>query len=224
MTPGTSGAKRRFCWGLEAGERKRTHGAAVEGAEERDDVLAAGVVSGELQGALDRLRRRSCRSRSGAGPAWARRREALGQRDHVLVVEVGAGHVDQLAGLLLDGGDDFGMAMAGGVDGDAGGEVEELVAVDVFDANAAAAFGHQGIGAGVSGEMMRASFSSTRWAFGPGNLVRILGPALETAVVMEVLPSRLGRVVSRQGLGPDKRHAARFGLVQLANVRCEEGN
>src|SRR5437899_12153522 len=43
------------------------------------------------------------------------------------------------------------MTVPGGVDGDAGGEVEELVAVDVGDADAAAGFGHHGVAAGVAG-------------------------------------------------------------------------
>ncbi len=47
-------------------------------------------------------------------------------------VEVGA-VVDQLAGLVLDRGDDVGMAMAGRGDGDTGVEVEKEVAVDVLD-------------------------------------------------------------------------------------------
>ena len=128
---------------LGGGERKRAHGAAVESAEEGDDVLAAGVIAGELEGALDGL---------GAGVAVVEAvraghgrdgGEALGEGRRVFVVEVGAGHVDELGGLLLDGGDDLRMAMAGRDDGDAGGEVEELVAVDVFDADAAAAFGDQ---------------------------------------------------------------------------------
>ena len=55
----------------------------------------------------------------------------------------------QLGGLLLDGGDDFGMAVAGGDDGDAGAEIQEDVAVDVFDERAAAASGHQRIAARV---------------------------------------------------------------------------
>ena len=70
---------------------------------------------------------------------------------HVLVVEVGAGDVDEFGGLVLNGFHYFGMTVAGGVDGDAGGEVEELVAVDVGDADAAAGFGHHGIAAGVAG-------------------------------------------------------------------------
>ena len=123
----------------------------MEAAEEADDVLAAGVVAGELHGALDGL---------GAGVAVVEAvraghggdgGEALGQRGHVLVVEVGAGHVDEFGGLVLNGLDYFGMTVAGGVDGDAGGEVEELVAVDVGDADAAAGLGHHGIAAGVAG-------------------------------------------------------------------------
>ena len=69
----------------------------------------------------------------------------------MLVVEVGAGHVDEFGGLVLDRLDYFGMTVAGRVDGDAGGEVEELVAVDVGDADAAAGFGHHGVAAGVAG-------------------------------------------------------------------------
>ena len=151
MTPGNEGGEAALLLRLGGGERERAHGAAVEGAEEADDVLASGVVAGELQRALDGF---------GAGVAVVEAvrpghgrdgGEALGQGDHVLVVEVGAGHVDQLGGLVLDGFDDFGMTVAGGDDGDAGGEVEELVAVDVVDADAAAAFGDQRIAAGVAG-------------------------------------------------------------------------
>ena len=57
--------------------------------------------------------------------------------------------MDQFGGLLLDGGDHIGMAVAGGGHGDAGGEIEKLVAVDVFDHDAAAALGDQRIRAGV---------------------------------------------------------------------------
>src|SRR5206468_1525368 len=59
--------------------------------------------------------------------------QPLGQVDLRLVVEVGAGHVDQPGRLVLDGGDDFRVAVAGGGHGDAGGEVEEQVAVHVVD-------------------------------------------------------------------------------------------
>ncbi len=51
--------------------------------------------------------------------------------------------MDQLGGLLLNGFDYFRMAMAGGADGDAGGEVEEGVAVNVFDYSAMAALSYQ---------------------------------------------------------------------------------
>ena len=59
--------------------------------------------------------------------------------------------MDEFGGLLLNGGDDFRMAVAGGDDGDAGGKVEELIAVDIFDAQATPALRDHGIGARVAG-------------------------------------------------------------------------
>jgi len=58
---------------------------------------------------------------------------------------------------VLNGFYYFRVTMPGGVDGDARGEVEELVAVDVGDADAAAGFGDHGVAAGVAGEMRRSS-------------------------------------------------------------------
>ena len=59
--------------------------------------------------------------------------------------------MDQLGSLLLDGGDYFGMAMTGGDNGNAGGKVQKLVSVHILNPDAAAAFGHHGIGTGVAG-------------------------------------------------------------------------
>ena len=52
----------------------------------------------------------------------------------------------ELGRLALDRGDDVGVAVAGRVDGDAGGEVEEHVAVDVLDRAAEAAHGDDRVG------------------------------------------------------------------------------
>ena len=148
---GDEGGEAALLLRLRAGERERAHGAAVEGAEEGDDVLAAGVVAGELHRALDGLSAGVAvveAVRAGHGGDGG---EALGEGDDAFVVEVGAGHVDELGGLILNGVHDFGMAVAGGVHGNAGGEVEELVAVDVGDADAAAALRDHGIAAGVAG-------------------------------------------------------------------------
>ena len=107
--------------------------AAVKSAEERDDVLAAGRIARQLEARLDRL---------GAGVAEERPHAALNRRDrgellrqpHLrLVVEVGARHVQELLRLIGDRLDDVRMRMPGRVDGDAGGAVEEDVAVDVLD-------------------------------------------------------------------------------------------
>ena len=122
-------------------------GAAVEGAEEGDDVRAVRGVAGELDRGFDRL---------GAGVAEVRpsatgdRRE-LGQATADLgvdrEVEVAGAEVDELGGLLLDGGDHLRMRVPGGGDRDAGGEVEEQVAVDVLDGQAIAPDRHDRVGA-----------------------------------------------------------------------------
>ena len=57
--------------------------------------------------------------------------------------------MDQLVRLVRDGRDDLGMTVSGGVDGDAGGEVEEEVAVHVLDDRPAAPFAHQRVDTGV---------------------------------------------------------------------------
>ena len=134
---------------LGRGQRERAHGASVERAEEGDHVLPLGVIARQLQRALDRF---------GAGvavvnamrPGHRRNlRQARGQRDHALVVKIRARHVDQFGRLLLNGGDHVGMAMAGRSHGDAGGKIEELVAVNVGNDDAASALGDQRIRAGV---------------------------------------------------------------------------
>ena len=114
-------------------------------------MLAPGMVTGQLEGALDGFRA-GVAVEEAVRPGHGRDcRKAFGQVGQRLVVEVGAGDVDQFRGLLLDSGNNFRVAVAGGRHGDAGGEIEEFVAVDVFNANAAAAVGDQRIGAGVAG-------------------------------------------------------------------------
>jgi hypothetical protein len=59
--------------------------------------------------------------------------------------------VQQLGRLILDGGDDLRMTVSGRGHGDAGGEVEEEVAVHVLDDGAAAALRDERIDARVRG-------------------------------------------------------------------------
>ena len=75
--------------------------------------------------------------------------ELLAEPHLRLVVEVRARHVQELLRLIDDGGDDVGMRVAGRVDGDAGGAIEEQVAVDVLDDRAGAARHHERIAARV---------------------------------------------------------------------------
>src|SRR5262245_12691339 len=106
----------------------------MERPEEGDHAYAARVVASELDRALHRL---------GPGVAEAHPRRSTAERGHrgqaltqLAVhgqVEVARAVVEERPGLVLDGPHDRGMAMPGGVHGDAGVEVEEPVAVDVFD-------------------------------------------------------------------------------------------
>ncbi len=113
--------------GAAGSKRKRAHGAAVEAAVERDQFVALGVVTRELNGGFGTF---------GAGVAEVNalgflarrdRRETLREFDEVRIVEVRAGHVNQFAGLLLNRFDDVGMAMAGGTDSDAAAKSRKVL-------------------------------------------------------------------------------------------------
>src|SRR5262249_26355813 len=67
------------------------------------------------------------------------------------VVEISPGDVDQFRGLLLNGGNHFRMTMPGGGNCDTGGEVEELIAVHVFNTYATATLRDHGIRPRVTG-------------------------------------------------------------------------
>ena len=101
--------------------------------------------------------------------------ELLRQVDLRRVVEIGPRHVQQLGRLVLDGGDDLRMAVAGRADGDAGGEVEEQVAVDVLDDRPAAALHRQRIDARVRRRHVLLVGRDQQRARGPGSSVRIHG-------------------------------------------------
>jgi hypothetical protein len=120
----------------------------VERPQERDDVRAARREARELDRRLDSLR--AAVAQVGPGTTAGDRR-ALRQAAADLGVdgqiEVRCAEVEQLARLLPDRPDDRGMGVAGGVDRDAGGEVQEQVAVDVLDGQALATDRHDRIGA-----------------------------------------------------------------------------
>ena len=196
---------------LRAGERERAHGAAVEGAQERDHLLAAGMIAGQLEGALD-----------GLGPGVAVEelvraghgrdgREPGGQIGDMFVVKIGAGDVNQLGGLFLNGGDNFRVAVAGGDHGDARREVEKFVAVRVFHANAAAALGNQWIGAGVAGRNQPLVGFDGGLGFGSGQRTDELGSELSMHFLLgHLLVSSTHSVVRPDGNGSNEsRDAAR---------------
>ena len=160
---------------LRCGEADGAHRAAVEGTQERDHVRAAGVVPGQLEAGLDRL---------GAGVAdegalGARHGGDAGELRGGLGVDrqvvVARAEVLELVGLALDGGDDVRVAVPGGVDRDAGGEVQEHVAVDVLDGAAEAAHGHDRVGAREAGTRPGVVELDARGPWGPAARSRCPG-------------------------------------------------
>ena len=140
---------------LRGGQGDRAIRPPVECPQERDDVRPLRGEPGELDRRLDDL---------GARVAEVDARAPRDRRDpgelaaHLRVdrqVEVRRAEVDQLRGLLLDRRDDLRVRVAGRVDRDAGGEVEEQVAVDVLDRQAVTADRHDRIGPRQAGRRPR---------------------------------------------------------------------
>ncbi len=97
------------------------------------DGFGPGIAEERLHAALDRDDRRNL----------------LRQPHLQLVIEVGARHVKEPPGLVGNRLDDVRMRMAGRIDGNPGGAVEEHVAVHVLDGRAGGVIDHQRIPAGV---------------------------------------------------------------------------
>ncbi len=136
--------------GLAGGKSDGAHGATVEGAGEADEVGPPGVVAGEFNGGLDRFGARVGHKGLGFLPEGSDLVQLFCQLDPFLVVEIRR-NMNELLGLVLDGLDHLGMAVTGGDDGDASGEVEEAVAVHIPDLGALAVVHDKGDTARVRG-------------------------------------------------------------------------
>src|SRR5205807_1442278 len=104
-----------------------------EAAEEGDDLVAAGRVACQFDGAFHGFRAGVAETDAARHVARRDARQRLREGDHLLIVEIGPGHVDQARSLFLDGADYLGMAVSGGGDGDARVEIEEAIAIYVLD-------------------------------------------------------------------------------------------
>jgi hypothetical protein len=96
--------------------------------------------------------------------------------------------VQQLGGLALHGLDHRRVAVAGARDRDARVQVEEYVAVDVFDDRARPAARHERIGAGQRRRRDPAVALDARYRLGTGHLGDELGPGVRRqAIELHVL-------------------------------------
>ncbi len=133
--------------GLGRGQGDGAHGAAVESAQERDEGMPTAGLAGELERGLHRFRTAVAQvdplgAADGRDPG-----DGLTRLRVDGWIEVRGAVVHQLVGLRLDGIDDRRMRVTGGVDRDAGAEVDEEVAVDVLHRGTVAADRHEGIDA-----------------------------------------------------------------------------
>ncbi len=129
--------------GLAGGEGDRAHGASVESAGKADEIGAPAVVTGKLDGGLDRLGTRV--SHEGGGVLCKRGDlvELFPQGDPFFVIKVRR-NMNELLSLILDGFDHLRMAVTGGDDGDAGSKIEEAIPVHVPDLGALAVVHDEG--------------------------------------------------------------------------------
>src|ERR1700694_3637637 len=114
-------------------------------SEKCDYLLPLGVVSRQLQSALDRLGSGVSVINTMRTRHWRYLRQSLRQGYHALVIEVGARHMYEFTRLFLNGSYHFRMTMTGRCHGNARGKVVELVTIDIFDHDPAPALGNQGI-------------------------------------------------------------------------------
>jgi hypothetical protein len=118
---------------LAACKTQRAHRAAVKGPKKGDHLRTARVVAGQFERRFHRFGAAVREKNPFASRARSELSQFFGQIALRSVVEIGARHVQQPLGLLLDRGDDPGMAMACRTNGDAGGKVEKAIAVDIFN-------------------------------------------------------------------------------------------
>ena len=133
--------------GLRGGQGDRAHGATVEATQERDHGMPTGGHARQLERGLDDLGAAVAEVDALAAPDGHGLGDGLARPGVDRRVEVRGAVVDKLVGLVLDGRDDGRVRVAGGVDRDAGAEVDEDVAVDVLDLGTPAADRHEGVGA-----------------------------------------------------------------------------
>ena len=107
---------------------------------ERDDFVAPCVITRQLDGGLDRFGARVAEEHFLRLFSGRHGREALRQFHHVRQIEISAGNVNQLSGLLLNRRDDTRMAVSGRDHGNTRGEIQKGVAVDVLNNRAAPGF------------------------------------------------------------------------------------
>ncbi len=154
--------------GAASGERQRAERPAVESAMKSDHVLALGMIARELESGFHGLG-------AGIGEEYFFRRRArrqpvelFRQLDHRFVIIIAAADMEKFPRLFFDRLHHSRMRMPRAGNGDARHEVEEAIAVDVFDDHPLPAFHHQRINPSVGGRGDLVVALDDRLSFGTG--------------------------------------------------------
>ena len=113
----------------------------MKAAKKSDELFTARRVHRQLQSSLDSFG-------AAVGEMCLRRSrdrndliKFLGQLRHLPIVEISSAHMNQLRGLFLNRGDNFGMTVSGRTHGDAGVAIEKQIAVNVLNPDARGTLG-----------------------------------------------------------------------------------
>jgi hypothetical protein len=110
-----------------------------------DELPSAGEIASELHRGLDCF---GAGISEEASPRFAVRHQGFQffcKLRHLGVIKIGSRHVNQGFSLFLYGAHDIGMAMSRRANGNAGTEVQETIAIHVFDNGASSTLCHEGI-------------------------------------------------------------------------------
>ena len=118
--------------GFAGRQRKGAHGAPMKGTKEGNVQLSFGMPARQLKCGFDCLGARVAEIDSLGSPPGGQGSKLFGQKNLGRVVKIGSRHMQQPFGLLLDGPDNLGMTVAGGIGCDAGSKIKKDVAVDIM--------------------------------------------------------------------------------------------
>src|SRR5579883_1724626 len=145
MIDGQHRAEPAPLYGFAAGEREGAHRAAMKASKKCHKLVAACVITRQLNGSFYRFGAGITKRDSLAKRTRRQSRQLFSQQHHAVVIEIRAGHVQELSGLSLNRLEHPWVRMARCRYRDARVEIQKAVPVHTFDDRPVTALHHEGI-------------------------------------------------------------------------------